>query len=124
MKKNNNTTKIFEIIHNSPCAISHAEISVLLKKSCNRVTVYRVLDKLYEQGKIHKIIDVTGVTKFASCDSCETGEHHHNHLHFSCTSCNQVTCLEENEPTISLPSAYIVDSVQLTISGICPNCHN
>lgn len=124
MKKKNNTETIFSIIQDSPYAISHAEISNKLENKCNRVTIYRILDKLFEQGDIHKIVDITGITKYAACHSCETDNHQHNHLHFSCTNCLQVTCLEENEPIIKLPKDYLVSQVNLTISGLCPSCHS
>lgn len=51
MKQKRNTiakTKILDLINTAEVALSHAEIETLLDGLCNRVTIYRVLDRLVE----------------------------------------------------------------------------
>ncbi|KAF0239077.1 MAG: Fur family transcriptional regulator ferric uptake [Prolixibacteraceae bacterium] len=121
MIKSLNKNQIKELIDNSDIALSHQEISKRLERQCDRVTIYRALDKLMEEGFIHRIVDVDGVSKFAACHGC-TKNHHHQHVHFSCSVCSSVTCLEEIEPDFSLPEGYQVQEMNITLSGVCPVC--
>lgn len=113
--------KIKELIDSSEVALSHLEIKKLLNKSCDRVTIYRALNKLSEEGVIHKIIDVDGVSKYAACNGC-TKTHHHNHVHFSCTNCNSVVCIEQVKPKFELPEGYAVKDMNIILAGLCPDC--
>ncbi len=54
-------TKIQELIVSSSVALSHSDIQKTLKGLCDRVTIYRILNRLLEEGVIHKIVDVDGV---------------------------------------------------------------
>jgi Fur family ferric uptake transcriptional regulator len=124
-KHNTTLNLIKDIIINSEVALSHKELQEELGNDFNRVTIYRSLDKLMESGSIHKVVNIDGVAKFAACsNNCkhETLHHHHNHVHFSCTNCNEVTCLENVVPTFNLPPNYQLEELNFTISGICPNC--
>ncbi len=124
MKSSRNTTartEIHELIANSPVALSHTEIQSATNGLCDRVTIYRVLERLTVDGLIHKVVNVDGVVKYAGCHSC-LEEHNHNHIHFSCQECKSVTCLENIEPTFNLPKNYEVSETNFTISGFCPQC--
>lgn len=120
--KKNNSFLILEIISKANGAVSHAEIQENLEKKCNRVTVYRILDKLIAQGTIHKIIDIDGVSKFALCSGCKKEKHNHEHIHFSCTECHTVTCLDDVGIHFELPSTYKIKTMNFTLSGVCPEC--
>ncbi len=126
MKQARNTTAktaILNLIDQSDMALSHAEIQVSLDGMCDRVTIYRVLDRLTEEGLVHRIINIDGVVKYASCHSCSAmHQHHHSHIHFSCEKCKSVTCIEEVEPSFKLPRKYKVNEVNFTVSGLCPQC--
>jgi Fur family transcriptional regulator, ferric uptake regulator len=124
MKVSRNTTAktaIQNLISSSKSALSHSDIQRNLAELCDRVTIYRVLDRLLDEGVIHKIVTVDGVVKYASCHSC-TVKHNHNHIHFSCEKCKTVTCLEDIEPSFKLPKNYRVSEVNFTLSGLCPDC--
>ena len=122
MEKKNYTQLISDIINDSTYAISHAQLLEKMEGICNRVTIYRILDKLQEKGTIHKVMDLNGIAKFAHCGSCEEEKHQHDHVHFSCIKCNHVSCLEDTEPKIKLPLGYSIEQVNYTISGTCPDC--
>ncbi len=115
-------TKILEFIQNSKAAVAHSDIQASLKGVCDRVTIYRVLERLLKEGLIHKIVDVDGVVKYAACHTCENKFHQHNHIHFSCEKCKKVTCLDTIMPVFNLPQNYILNSVNFTVSGFCPKC--
>jgi Fur family ferric uptake transcriptional regulator len=114
-------TEIQKLISSSSFALSHSEIQSSLNGLCDRVTIYRVLDRLLAEGQIHKIVNVDGSVKYAACHSCSE-KHNHDHLHFSCQKCNSVTCLENVEPSYQLPMNYKVSEMNFMLSGLCPQC--
>lgn len=124
MKQARNTTaktEILALISQSEVALSHSDIQTTLNGLCDRVTIYRVLDRLVDEGLIHKVVNIDGGVKYASCHTC-TSTHNHNHIHFSCQKCKSVTCLENVQPTFKLPKSYKVLDVNFMVSGICPHC--
>lgn len=124
MKQTRNTiakSKIISMLQASEVALSHAEIEAAIDIEVNRVTIYRILERLIEAGTIHKVVNTDGTMKFALCHSCSV-THHHNHIHFSCVECKEVTCLEEVVPSFKLSKQYEVIDVNFTLSGRCPDC--
>jgi Fur family ferric uptake transcriptional regulator len=129
MKQVRNTpTKqlILGLISDAGRALSQSEIQEQTEGVCDRVTVYRVLDRLENEGDIHRVVHLDGVVRYARCNSCE-GEghahvHSHHHVHFHCTQCNAVTCLESVIPEFKLPRSYKVSETNFSVSGICPSC--
>lgn len=124
MKKIRNTsakTTILDILTKSEVALSHNEIHKLTAGICDRVTIYRVLDRLINEDLIHKAVNLDGMIKYASC-SISDHQHTHNHVHFSCQKCNLVTCLDQIKPHFTLPNDYLVKEVNFTLSGLCPEC--
>ena len=114
---------ILDEINKSPYALSQPELFDRLKGLCDRVTIYRVLDRLVLEHKIHRIVNVDGTLNYAPCVSCERVHNHsHDHLHFSCTNCKKLECLAEQQIQINLAKGYKVNELFLTISGLCPSC--
>ena len=126
MKTTRNTpskTAILDLITHSDVALSHIEIHNTLDGLCDRVTIYRVLDRLATDDLIHKIVTPEGTIKYASCNHREENHlHTHNHIHFNCEKCLSVTCLDNIEPSFNIPKDYKVNEVNFTLTGICPNC--
>jgi len=125
MKQIRNTkakSEVLRVINDSETALSHHAIYEKLGDLCNRVTIYRILDRLEEEDLIHKIVNVDGVVNYARCNACEKHSHSHNHLHFNCTNCNEVTCIENVMPQINLPEGFSVNEYNFVVSGICPKC--
>lgn len=126
MKTTRNTaarSAILELINDSSVALSQPAIQNKLNGLCDRVTIYRVLDRLLDDGLIHKIVNVNGVVNYAACSSCNHNhEHDHEHIHFSCRICSELTCLDQVIPSFSLPEGFQAEETFFTISGICKNC--
>lgn len=126
MKISRNTiarTTILELIQQSDVALSQPAIQHALNGLCDRVTIYRVLDRLTEEGLIHKIVNVNGVVNYATCNGCQQHQHHqHQHIHFSCRICGELTCLNQVIPTFHLPQGFTQEETFFTISGICNTC--
>lgn len=114
-------TEIQKLIVSSSVALSHSEIQKELKDLCDRVTIYRVLERLMKERVIHKIINVDGVIKYAACQSCFE-KHNHNHIHFNCQNCKTVVCMYDVEPLFNIPRNYKISEMNMTLSGLCPSC--
>lgn len=130
MKTTRNTaarSAILDLINDSHVALSQPAIQHKLNGLCDRVTIYRVLDRLLDDGLIHKIVNVNGVVNYAACNSCNHKHEHgheHEHIHFSCRVCGELTCLDHVIPSFSLPEGFQAEETFFTISGICKNCQD
>ncbi|THF65356.1 Fur family transcriptional regulator [Pseudothauera rhizosphaerae] len=84
----------------------------------DRVTVYRALDWLVEQGIAARIAGSDRAWKF------EAVRRGHRHAHFHCDTCGRVLCLEAVEPAIAvaLPEGFRLEQAELVLRGACPDC--
>lgn len=123
-RKSESKTQILAILKKHKVAMSHKDFQTILADSMDRVTIYRALDRLVEEEKIHKIVSLSGVIQYALCKECSTKEHHqhHQHVHFSCEQCHKTICLETVQPKIELPEGFVVKEQQILVSGVCDQC--
>lgn len=88
----------------------------------DRVTLYRTLNAFTDNGVLHKIPDESGFATYGLChDTCDSGDHKHDHMHFKCNECGTIECLEQNIPAVSVPG-YQVQEANLILKGICKTC--
>jgi len=87
----------------------------------NKTTVYRILNKLEDDGLLHSFLGKNGHKWYAKCDNCSPTIHHDIHPHFQCKKCGEIRCLSVS---FNIPSVdgYKVDSVNLLMVGECYNC--
>lgn len=92
----------------------------------DRVTLYRTLQNFLEKGILHRIPDDSGFASYGLCfETCTPEGHHHDHLHFKCSDCGHIQCLEKTSvPKIKLPKQFQVDHIDLIIEGTCSNCQH
>lgn len=117
-------SEILAIFIGKGFALSHADIEEKVHQSFDRVTLYRTLKTFLDKGIIHKVLDDSGVTKYALCrENCSHAHHHHEHVHFKCVTCGLTNCIDEVEiPPIRLPEGYKYLESSLLVQGICKNC--
>jgi len=92
----------------------------------DRVTLYRTLNSFIENGLAHKIPDDSGFASYGLCHStCTSSAHHHNHIHFKCTSCGTVECIDQEIqlPDYTLPGNYRYSEVEIIVNGTCGRCN-
>ncbi|MFK7756625.1 MAG: Fur family transcriptional regulator [Flavobacteriales bacterium] len=113
---------VLAIIRNYESAIPHSRIQEELK-NFDRVTLYRTILALLENGIIHKIHVEGKEVYYALCGhSCDVDDHNHQHVHFNCVECESVTCLEPDHPfNISL-KGFQIEEVDVQLKGVCDNC--
>jgi len=101
--------------------LSHHDIEDMLGAArLDRVTLYRVLDWLVEQGLAHRIAGPDRVWRFSV-----TGEAHETHAHFQCNRCGKVVCLDAlsaRKLPLRLPTGCRPERMELTVTGVCAEC--
>lgn len=124
-RKSETRNKIISLLTDKKEALTHKDFQNFFNNTVDRVTIYRALDYLVEEGKLHKIVNLDGGIQYALCHTCkhEKEEHTHNHVHFACIKCEKTTCLEEISPKIKLPENFTIIDTQILISGICNTCN-
>ena len=102
-------------------ALSVVELIKRLEKALNKTTVYRLLDKLEDDGVLHSFLGFNGVKWYAKCKGCSKSTHTDLHPHFQCLSCGEAACLQMEIKLPKIPNRKVLFS-QLLIQGICEGC--
>ncbi len=105
-------------------ALTHGDIEKGAGEKFDRVTIYRTLQAFVESGIIHTIPTTDNSIRYALCkDACGNGQHQDQHIHFICTLCQSIICLDEVvTPAIQLPEGFAPQSIKVVAEGICKNC--
>ncbi|MDX2512896.1 MAG: Fur family transcriptional regulator [Desulfobacterales bacterium] len=122
-----NRLRVLEVVGNNSYPLSAGDIYKTLERSSsiNRVTVYRILDRLVDQGVVERLS--TGGR--AAYYGLAPNEHHQPHPHFYCKKCGQMDCLNPetlNIETLAMQKTFPgrIDKVEVRVDGICKNCLN
>jgi Fur family ferric uptake transcriptional regulator len=124
LKKTGTRLHVLDVLSKSKFATSQPFLEHLIGKDADRVTLYRILKAFEEKGIIHKIIDAHGTANYAICSKdCNEHKHQDEHLHFNCTVCEKVYCLDQIKiPQLNFPKGFKVEHLSLIASGICDMC--
>lgn len=102
-------------------AISAIELIERVSPKLNKTTVYRVLDKLEDDGILHSFLGSNGIKWYAKCNGCSEYGHLDIHPHFQCLECGKVDCLTVDVPIPKIPNRKVTTS-QVLIQGTCETC--
>ena len=109
-------------------ATSHLDVAGMLvdHHAVDRVTVYRVLEWLVNQGISHRIAGDDRVWRFMinpQQTSAKSAAHGH-HAHFTCETCGQTFCLDKTIPKVDvkLPKGFRPFEIDLLVRGRCAAC--
>jgi len=118
--------RVLQIISEKKIAISQPELEKLLGTEIDRVTLYRILASFEDKGILHKVFDLNGTATYAICSTkCSAHHHHDQHVHFICSVCNSVFCLDEiTIPTIKLPKNFSLHTIAINAVGLCDSCQD
>ena len=104
-------------------ALSTRELVDRLHDKMNKSTVYRVLERLEDDGILHSFPGQHGLTWYAlnSENSDSQSQQMNTHPHFQCKDCGKTECL-----TISIPVPEIgdhhIESASILMVGRCADC--
>ena len=122
-----NRLMVLEVIgaNTSPLNVREIFDTLNRRSNINRVTIYRILDLLVENGIVDRLSG--GGRSFYY--GLAPNEHHHPHPHFYCKSCGNMECL--NPESLPLDMAPLrrtypgsVENVEVRVDGVCKNCLN
>lgn len=113
---------VLKIIHDYGSAIPYSKVQEQLK-NLDRVTLYRTILALLENGIIHKIQVEGQEVYYALCGhTCDTEEHNHQHIHFHCSECEKVSCIEPKQELKVLLEGCAIAEVKVQVDGVCAAC--
>ncbi len=123
-KKSRNTEKqnlVKRVLSETKYAMSAEDIMAAIPIKINKTTIYRILNRFEEKGTVHFVTGKNGKAYYALCDNCGTSHKIHNHIHFECKECKEVTCQPN---TLQIPNleGFMIQEAQLLIIGICNKC--
>lgn len=87
---------LMDIFKREHHAISVVDLVKSLESQMNKTTVYRILDKLMDDGIVHSFIGKGGLKWYAKCQDCSCDTHNEVHPHFQCKTCGEMECLSVN----------------------------
>lgn len=122
--KSRNTEKqnlVKEILTRSGHTMTVEGIIDAMPINVNKTTVYRILERFTDRGEVHSITGANGITYYALCKYCDRSHTIHNHIHFECKACKEVTCQSKE---IGVPNliGFEIEETQFLVIGICNKC--
>ena len=120
-----NRVKILELVGGDTNPLSAGDIFRILRRTSaiNRVTVYRILDLLVENGLVERMSSGARSFHFGLAPN----ENHRPHPHFFCRRCGVLECLRPDAlplDTRPLENTYPgrIENVAVRVDGICKTC--
>jgi Fur family ferric uptake transcriptional regulator len=120
-----NRQRVLEVIGDSSRPLSAQQIFDTLSPTdnINRVTVYRILDLLVDNGLVSRISG--GGRSFVYGPA--PNENHPAHPHFYCKSCGNLECLNPLSLNVDLHPMQrtfvgLIENVEVRVDGVCKNC--
>lgn len=102
-------------------ALSVVELVKQLEEAMNKTTVYRILERMEQEGKLHSFTGKDGLKWYAKCQECSSEHHIDVHPHFQCNDCGKVECLSV-EVHIPKLTEHQIDRAQILLLGQCGTC--
>jgi len=120
-RKTKSIDTLLSEFENKSGAISATALIKSLHSKLNKTTVYRVLDKLEDDGVLHSFLDKNGQKCYAQCKGCTKSAHIDGHPHFQCFECEKIDCLPLDVYIPVIPKREI-KTYQILIQGKCEAC--
>ncbi|QMU64060.1 MAG: transcriptional regulator [Flavobacteriaceae bacterium] len=121
IRKTQSVAMLLNEFQNETSAISVIELIKRLNSKVNKTTIYRVLDKLEDDGVLHSFLGTNGIKWYAKCKDCSKFEHTDIHPHFQCVDCGKIDCLSVEVHIPEIPNREVTAS-QILIQGKCEMC--
>lgn len=121
IRKTKSVKIVLDVFEQADSAISVIGLVKQLNQEMNKTTVYRILERLEEEGILHSFMDKDGLKWYATCNDCSVGHHTDTHPHFQCSECGKIECLTFEVKVPSLPN-HKVESTKFLLIGQCAEC--
>ncbi|MCH2224684.1 MAG: transcriptional repressor [Crocinitomicaceae bacterium] len=121
VRKTKSVMTVLNTFEQTGKAVSAVALVEHLQDSMNKTTVYRILDRLEDQGTLHSFMGKDGLKWYAKCDGCSSTHHIDSHPHFQCRGCGKTECLSMDVTIPPIPK-HKVDFAELLLIGLCETC--
>jgi Fur family ferric uptake transcriptional regulator len=121
LRKTKSVKTLLAVFEHAENAFSVVDLVERFSSEMNKTTVYRILERLVEDGVLHSFQDQKGLKWYARCQGCSSGHHEDLHPHFQCKDCGKVECLNEAVAIPRIPK-YKVESAEFLLVGQCEDC--
>ncbi|AXT20249.1 transcriptional regulator [Flavobacteriaceae bacterium AU392] len=121
IRKTKSVEALLKEFQKGSSAISAIDLIKRLSHKLNKTTVYRILEKLEDDGVLHSFLGKNGIKWYAKCNGCSTSGHIDTHPHFQCLNCGKVDCLTIDVQIPKILNREVTVS-QVLIQGKCENC--
>lgn len=121
VRKTKSVEAILSVFEQNDSAISAVDLVGRLNEQMNKTTIYRILDRLEQDGVVHSFLGRDGIKWYAKCASCDASHHHDLHPHFQCQKCGKTECLSVEIDIPVLPNRK-VELSQVLLIGECEAC--
>lgn len=121
MRQTKSVKRILNEFEKEPKALSTVDLIKRLSQDHNKTTIYRVLDRLEDDGVLHSFQGTDGVKFYAKCHGCSKSQHSDIHPHFQCVSCGKMDCLDVRVSIPEVPNRRVLSS-ELLLQGHCEQC--
>ena len=104
-------------------AISSPQLVERLRLQMNKSTVYRILERLEDDGILHSFTGQDTLTWYAlnHDNSCSHDNQLNAHPHFQCRDCGKTECLSISVP-IPEVAEHRIESISFLLVGRCGDC--
>lgn len=121
IRKTKSLKQVLQVFEEKTQAVSAVELFESLQSDMNKSTVYRLLDRLEDEGMIHSFLGGDGLKWYAKCSSCSHNHHYDVHPHFQCNQCGKMDCLDIVVEVPKIPNRK-VESTHFLVFGTCEDC--
>lgn len=113
--------RLLKILEDANQPTSAVELVEQLHKEMNKTTVYRILERLQDEGILHFFRGKDGVKWYVKRQEYTASHDLKFHPHFQCRDCDKIECLHIN---VSIPavSNYKIETAQVLLIGQCQDC--
>jgi Fur family ferric uptake transcriptional regulator len=120
-----NRLKVLKAVGDSPAPLRADDIQAVVSRTgpINRVTVYRILDLLFQKGLVERLSGGGRSSFFGLAPN----QHHRRHPHFFCRSCGNLSCMAPDSASVDTTSLEAncpgeIEAVTVHVEGICDAC--
>ncbi len=118
---------VLGVVRAATAPLSHSEVVAQLDgRGWDPATIFRNLVTLADAGFVHRTDMGDHVWRFEAVTEAGKGTTVHDHAHFLCTECGEVTCMPGFELKLprgrQVPQSVRTRAVQIHVQGLCDEC--
>ena len=90
IRKTKSVNLLLNVFDSNQHALSVVQLVESTKEQMNKTTVYRVLDRLEQEGLVYSFLGTNGLKWYAKCTKCTSDHACQMHTNFQCNRCGSM----------------------------------